>query len=68
MAWPPVAQAETVAKLGPSRPEGDGDLAGADVGDAHRDEERADPVRARARPITRTLSNSVADAAKARSP
>ena len=45
-AWPPVAQADTVAKFGPGHPEVDGDLAGADVGDAHRDEERADPVRA----------------------
>ena len=30
----------------PGHPELDGDLAGPDVGDAHRDEERADPVGA----------------------
>src|SRR4029077_21215104 len=32
-------------EVGAGHPELDGDLAGADVRDAHRDEERADPVR-----------------------
>ena len=44
IAWPPVAHADTVVKFGPDHPVADRDLAGADVGDAHRDEERADPV------------------------
>ena len=45
-AWPPVAQADTVVKFGPVIPNWMATWPGADVRDAHRDEERADPVRA----------------------
>ena len=43
-AWPPVAHADTVAKLGPIAPVAMATWPGAHVRDAHRDEERRDPV------------------------
>ena len=48
----------------PGHPEADRDLAGADVGDAHRDEERADPVRA-AQGVDRDAVDERPDAAEA---
>ena len=49
----------------PERAAVDRDLAGPDVGDAHRDEERADPVRA-ALGVDRDVVGQGADAAEAR--
>ena len=54
----------TVAKFGPIIPNADRDLAGADVRDAHRDEERADPVRP-AQGVDRDAVDERADAAEA---
>ena len=45
MALALVAQAETVAKLGPRAPVCIATIARGDVGDEHGDEERADAVR-----------------------
>ena len=51
-------------EVGPGHPELDGDLAGADVRDAHRHDERADPVRAAQR-IGREPVDERPDAAEA---
>ena len=64
MAWPPVAQADTVAKFGPVIPKLMATWPGPDVGDAHRDEERADPVRA-AQGVGRDALDERPDAAEA---